>query len=37
MPKISCALGEDAVFDHVVFPFAGASIQASPCGWKTHV
>ena len=29
--------GEDVVFDHVVFAFAGTSVQASPRGWKTCV
>ena len=34
---ISCTWREDVVFDHVVFAFAGTSVQASPRGWKKHV
>ena len=37
MYRVSCALGEDVVFDHIVFAFAGTSVQVSPRGWKTHV
>ena len=25
------------VLDHIVFVFAGTSVQASPSGWKTHI
>ena len=37
MYRISCAPGEGVMFDHVVFAFAGTSVQASPRSWKTHV
>ena len=29
--------GQDVVFDHVVFSFAGTSIQACKRGWRKHV
>ena len=27
----------DVMFDHIVFAFAGTSVQASPRGWKKYV